>query len=252
MRRFQINSDFIRNGQIILDKKESHHAASVLRLKPGNEVALMDGKGASFHGIISGIENGLVRVNLKRDQTSHDIPKSYQGIQIDIAVSVIKPERMEFIIEKACELGVRGIFPIRTERSVVKLSPERWQMKIKRWQKIAAESCKQCGLKIVPDVHDVLNLKDILSGPLEYDMILIPTLAVPTRPLYGVLTSKSCSKLLSLIGPEGDFTAKEVELAASRGAIPVSLGRLVLRAETASINLISNLNFFYREIAQKD
>ena len=250
MHRFQIDSASIKNSSVLLDEKESHHAVSVLRLKTGEPVVLIDGKGRSFLGSVSGIEDGRLRVKIEPplDSPTGTTERS-SHFQITMAVSVIKPERMELLIQKACELGVHSIIPVRSERSIIKLPKERWQEKIKRWQKIASESCKQCGLLLIPEVHEVTDLKNVFSDASAYDRIIIPTLVVSTKPLYEVLKGSRVGRLLVLIGPEGDFTKKEVALAASHGAVPVTLGPLVLRTETAVIYLMSALNFFYREIA---
>lgn len=247
MRRFQINAERIQNGSILLDERESHHAISVLRLKASQTVRLMDGKGNLFMGVIAGLENGRVRVRVDEGRPSESA-RSLLPVQITIAVSVIKPERMELLIQKACELGVTAIIPVRSDRSIIKLSKERWEDKIVRWRKIAAESCKQCGLPTTPRIHETADLKDVLSDAESYDQILIPTLEGATRSLCETLKKSAPGKLLALIGPEGDFSPKEVECAISCGAEPVSLGPLVLRTETAALYLLSTLSFFYREV----
>jgi len=209
-------------------------------------VDLFDGKGHSFQGVISGFENGRLAVRLERAVSSASLP-----VEITLAVSVIKPERMDILVQKASELGVRAIVPLLTERSVIKLSQERWESKVKRWRRIALESCKQCGQPLLPQVEGVQDLKTFMRSAAAYDQILIPTLTVPGGTLYNTLLKLEPKKLLVLIGPEGDFTPGEVEAARGYGAIPVSLGPLVLRSETAAVYLLSSLNFFYREVAGK-
>ena len=249
MHRFQINPALIKNSSVLLDEKESHHAVSVLCLKAGDAVGLMDGKGQSFHGVVSGIESRRLRVRINNaSEPSAEELQRPSNLQITIAVSVIKPERMELLIQKACELGVHAIIPVCSDRSIIRLSKERWEEKIRRWRKIALESCKQCGLTVIPEIHEAVDVKSVLSNSGKFDNILIPTLALPTKPLYEALKGSGATRWLVLIGPEGDFTEKEVSLAVSYGAIPVSLGPLVLRTETAVIYLLSVFNFFHREI----
>ena len=251
MPRFRIDPKAIQNGKVFLNPKESHHAVSVLRVKTGDAVDLIDGEGNSFKGIVTIAHNsGLeVRVETKLNTkiSSKDAPGSFR---VTLAVSAIKTERMELLIQKACELGVHEIIPMRSERSIIKLSKERWQEKIKRWQKIASESCKQCGLAAIPKISESVDFKDVFTGQRKFDGILIPTLSATTKPLYDTLKKSPAGGLLVLIGPEGDFTKKETELAVSHGALPVSLGPLVLRTETAAIYVLSVINFFYREIEQ--
>ena len=250
MHRFQIDPTLIKNDLVFLDEKESHHAISVLRLKAGDAVCVMDGKGRSFRGVVSGIADGRLRVKL--DPFKGSSMEMVQRSQITIAVSVIKPERMELAIQKACELGVHKIIPLHSERCIIKLSKERWEEKIKRWRRIAAESCKQCGLSAVPEITEVRDIKKTLSDPNNYDNILLPTLAVPAQSLYAALTESKGGRILALIGPEGDFTEKEAESAILSGAVPVTLGPLVLRTETAVIYFLSAVNFFYREINSQE
>ena len=140
MPRFFIKPDQVKEGVVLLDQDESRHAISVLRLKSGDAVQLLDGQGGSFSGVVIGTQNGRLSVMKTENLSSVAQP----AISITLAVSVIKPERMELLIQKACELGISALVPILSERSIVRLSEDRWQGKIKRWQKIAKESCKQC------------------------------------------------------------------------------------------------------------
>ena len=245
MHRFQIYPDSQKNGQVVLDKAESRHALTVLRVKPGEVVELLDGKGGVFQGIVAGIDRGAVKVSV-----SVLMPKKPNTVAITLAVSVIKPDAMELLVQKACELGAHAIIPIISERTVVRLSRERWESKNQRWQKIARESCKQCGQSTVPIVRPVEEFKKFIEAIADYDLALIPTLALPVEGLYQTLnSSKGAKSILLLIGPEGDFSQNEALGAVKHGAKPVSLGPLVLRSETAAMQALSNIEFFYREIA---
>ena len=250
MPRFQIDPQNIHDGCALLDKKESHHAISVLRLKPGNAVDLIDGKGHSFKGKVAGIRDGRLDIRIESSIDALPVCPS-ANIQITLAVSAIKSERMEVLIRKACELGAHSMIPVRSERSIIRLSRERWEEKIKRWRKIAAESCKQCGLAAIPQISEAVDFRNLVINLKDFDQVLIPTLAVMTDSLYDTLNRSALGRVLVLIGPEGDFTKKEVELAVTGGAVPVNLGPLVLRTETAATYVLSVLNFFYREIYKK-
>ncbi len=248
MPRFYFKPEQDRDGVVTLDEKESHHAISVLRLEAGDVVALFDGLGNEFRGIVTGREKGRLSVMLDKSPAK----PSGQGTQITLAISVIKPERMELLIQKACELGVSSIVPLLTQRSVVKLSSERWESKIHRWEKIALESCKQCGRSKIPEIRAVAPYASFISREANsYGHILIPTLAAKGKTLYEALRQSTPRSVLALIGPEGDFSREEVDLAISYRAIPVGLGPLVLRSETAAIYLLSCLNFFYREVGHE-
>lgn len=248
MRRFIVAPSEIQNSEVLLSPKESRHALSALRLKVGAQVHLMDGQGRQARGIIGAIEDGRVRVMACESPAGKNSPK----VRVTLAVSVIKPDRMEWLIEKACELGVAAIVPVLTERCVVKISKERWKSKVERWRKIAVESCKQCGLVDFPRIDEVVRLKEFLDRIKDYDQVLIPTLAVRGEELSAHLNLKfeKTSGILAFIGPEGDFTKKEVEMVVTRGGKPVSLGKLTLRSETASVYFLSVVSFFYHEIAR--
>lgn len=247
MPRFYIDPDTIKEGAVLLSAEESHHAAKVFRLRVGDTVDLFDGKGHSFQGVISSFEDGrLLAVKVEKTTSVAPLP-----VEITLAVSVIKPERMDTLLEKSSELGVKAIAPLITERCVIKLSKERWESKVKRWRSIVLESCKQCGQPLLPQVDPIQEFKAFMQKAGAYDQILIPTLTVPGGTLYNSVFGSKPKRLLVLIGPEGDFTPGEVELARSCGAITISLGPLVLRSETAAIYLLSSLNFFYREVAGK-
>lgn len=247
--RFLIEPPVAGQESVLLNAKETHHAVKVLRLGPGDVVELLDGQGRSYRGIVAGMTKERLLVAM--DQTMK--PSSELGIlpiSITLAVSVIKPERMELLIQKACELGVSKLIPLLTERCVVKLSKERWDAKLMRWQRIAAESCKQCGQTRVPEIMRPENYETFLSALTKQGAFFIPTLAVPGNSFYEALKSSPGNQILVLIGPEGDFTKKEVEQAIANGAKAVTLGPLVLRSETAALYTLSVLHFFYRECQQ--
>ena len=241
-RRFFIQPQSVRGDTVLLTKRESHHAISVLRIKLGETVEIFDGEGAGFRGVASKISEGRLLVQLDQNRTAMN-PRGSSLVQVTLAVSVIKPERMELLIQKSCELGVRRIVPLMTERSVVKLSNERWASKMDRWKKIMTESCKQCGRSALPALEPARKLNSLMAETEHYDRILIPTLALPGKSFHAAILGARAKNILVLIGPEGDFTKKEAELAVSGGAVPVSLGPLVMRAETAAIFVISVLNF---------
>jgi len=165
--RFFIDPTAVKNGAVYLNEKESHHAVSVLRIKAGDVVELLDGTGNSFRGIVSGFKDKRLSVSIIQNESCttksgaiNRLPTGKAGaptmlVEITLAASVIKPDAMDLLIQKTCELGVTCVLPILTERCVVKLSQERWQAKYQRWQKIALESCKQCGRPTPPSIMPV-------------------------------------------------------------------------------------------------
>ena len=248
MPRFHTQSDLTKSAAVLLDEKESRHALRVLRLKSGQSVELFDPHGHSRGGVVAGVRRGLVEIALDRRVVSRHAAAEV-STQITLAVSVIKPERMELLIQKACELGVHSFWPVLSQRSVVRLSKERWASKIERWRKIALESCKQCGRSVIPQIDALRSFDELPPLFSAFDAVLIPTLALQGESIYNALKKHStAAKLLLMIGPEGDFSPEEAKLAAAKGALPVTLGSLVLRSETAALYALSAAQFYYREV----
>lgn len=226
-------------GQVIdLSADQAHHALRVLRVKGSDRVELLDGAGGSAEGEIVSAAAGRVSVRTLRLK-----PMGASGPRWTLMASVIKPERMEWLIEKATELGVHRIVPVLTQRSVVRLSAERWKAKVVRFRRIAEETCKQCGRPDAPEVLEVHTWKNALGHLAGEDLILVPTLEVKTVPIASVLSQRgsTSAKIMVWIGPEGDFTVREAEELVKGGAVAVSLGSRVLRSETAALFVLSNL-----------
>ena len=244
MPRFFIDSDLTQAGSISLNREESRHAVSVMRLKEGDPIELFDGRGHAAAARVKGIKNGRVSV-LLTELKNESRPA---GVAVTLAACVIRPERMEMIIQKACELGAAEIVPILSERGIVRLSKERWESKETRWRKVILESCKQCGQSRMPRLGRVRDFADFIRDLPSFDKIILPTLTVPAKRLVDALGTRRPGNALVLIGPEGDFTKKEAASAMALGACPVSLGPRVLRSETAAIYALSTLLFYYSEV----
>lgn len=236
MPRFIVSAENIQSGTAVLSDEESRHAIRVLRLSVGSVVELLDGSGTVYRGVVASVSNGIIRVAI--GTTIQNASPSL--VQITLCPAVIKSDRMEWMIEKACELGVYAIRPFIASRSVVRVDSERWASKAQRWKKIAEASCKQCGLPRLPDITEPVSLKQLTQTFRDYDLVLIPALSRDRIGLWEVLSSHpGIQSALVLIGPEGDFTDDELSLARSAGAVPVTLGSLILRAETAALCVLS-------------
>ena len=165
-------------------------------------------------------------------------------MHVTLALALIKPERFEWAVQKATELGADRIIPLAAARSVIRLTAERAQQKASRWQRIAREAVKQCGRSTIPAVEAPCRLEALAGRFSEWALVLMPTLAIAARPLAETLESVARTpSVLVLIGPEGDFTEEEARLAQQHGAIPVSLGRVTLRSETAALTTLAILQY---------
>jgi len=228
----------------VLTGAEAHHAQHVLRLKPGDELTVFDGRGHEARCRLA--EAG--RLEVLHHSTTPPLP-----CRITLAQAITK-KHMDLIVQKATELGVAALVPLIADRTIVRSA------KPDRWRDIALEACKQSGNNWLPEIHAPATLADVLTG--TFDLKLIAALAPGTVPLKHVLSApgrsgllpatpvnatsgraqKGAPTVLVLIGPEGDFTPAEVEQARAAGCVPVSLGSLTLRAETAALYALSVLH----------
>jgi 16S rRNA (uracil1498-N3)-methyltransferase len=223
-----------------LSAEEAHHAAHVLRMKVGDTLNVFDGRGHEAQCAIAEISKDTVRLKVLTQSATSALP-----CRITLAQAIPK-KSMDLIVQKATELGVASIVPLVSERTVVKLDEESKRMD--RWREIALDSCKQCGNNWLPEIQPPQKARDFLDALPKSDLKLIASLQPDAKPLKTILSGASAPGHLStysvliLIGPEGDFTPAELGLAKSAGCLPLSLGPLVLRAETAAIYALSVLN----------
>jgi 16S rRNA (uracil1498-N3)-methyltransferase len=222
-----------QNAVVWLSRDDSHHLTDVLRSGVGDPVVVSNGQGGSAEGVISEVTDRGVSIRiLDRQYQSGD------GILMTLIQAVPKAQKMDWIIQKATEIGVWSILPVMTDRGVVKLEEERADKRTSRWQRIAVEAARQCRTAWIPKVEPVVPLAEVLSRPLPLDSLLIASLESDATSLKTCLAGMRKLGLKSMglmIGPEGDFSPREFELARKAGAIPVSYGSRVLRVETASL-----------------
>ncbi|HOW36257.1 MAG TPA: RsmE family RNA methyltransferase [Candidatus Omnitrophota bacterium] len=226
----------------ITDKKEIHHLRDVLRLKVGDAVVIFDGKGGEADAEILSNREDLVA--LKINHIRGETPKA---LSILLACAIPKKSKFETIIEKCTELGVDEIIPLITQRTEVRLTPERALSKISRFQSIAVNAAKQSCRKTVPIIHPAMSIKEVTEKFSSEDTILfIPCLTGTRTDLKSAMqkVSKRHKQILFLIGPEGDFTPEEVSLAVKQDCLPVSLGKTVLKVDTAAITVVATAKIF--------
>ena len=231
-----VNQEFFLNKKIILEKSSSHHLIKVLRKKEGDELVLFDGKGNSCLGIISKIHRSEVQLDV-----IDILEKSLRsGIEINLGQSLIKNDPFNLTIQKATELGVTSFHPLITDRSELKIKMTR--NRSLRWNLIARGACEQCGENWLPIIEDPIEL-DRWAGNVEskIKIVLYPNADNKISDL------KYKDSVSIAIGPEGDFSDYEVDSLTEKGFIPVSIGKRILRAETAAISAISSVRFSAKE-----
>jgi 16S rRNA (uracil1498-N3)-methyltransferase len=226
----------LESGLIVLSPEESHHLARVLRVEAGQELTLFDGQGTRAEGIVDAVSKKEVTVRIA---TREMIPPP--AVEITLIQAVCKPDRFELILQKATELGIRRIQPVISTHTVNRSKePEK---QLERWQTIVRNAAQQCGTAWMPEL---LPLQKFSSMTPDADVIFIGSLHPNAKPFREVFQSLDKSKIKTaalLIGPEGDFTAEEVNAAVAAGAIPVTFGKQILRTETAAIFGLSVLAY---------
>ena len=231
-----VNQEFFLNKKIILEKSSSHHLIKVLRKKEGDELMLFDGKGNSCLGVISKIHRSEVQLDVI------DIfEKSLRsGIEINLGQSLIKNDPFNLTIQKATELGVTSFHPLITDRSELKIKMTK--NRSLRWNLIARGACEQCGENWLPIIEDPIKLDRWAEN--EESKIKIVLYPNADNKISDFKYKDSVS---IAIGPEGDFSDYEVDSLTEKGFIPVSIGKRILRAETAAISAISSVRFSAKE-----
>lgn len=223
-----------------LEEEESRHCVQVLRYNSGDAITIFDGCGRSATAILR---------NVRKNAVSLEIGEVFQHSPlrpaIVLAQAVPKGKTMEWIIEKAVELGVARIVPLVTRHTVVKYDADEAIKKAEKWQKVALEACKQCGQNWLPIVETPVDGRAFLAQERSGAKI-IASLAPGARPLRQVIEGIGQSEQITImIGPEGDFSPEETELALQFGYQPATLGDLVLRSETAALFTLSALRCYY-------
>lgn len=204
-------------------------------MRPGDRVAVFDGSGREAAAEILVTERDRVTVAVQTpDTVDRESP-----LDITLAVSVSRGDRMDTVVQKATELGVSKIWPLLSERTGVKLDAKRWDKKLRHWRQVAISACEQCGRNRLPEVAAVAPLQDILR---RTDALPAESLRLLLHPMEkpGALP-EHCASLLLLAGPEGGFSESEVEEARSSGFAGLVLGPRVLRTETTPLAALSVL-----------
>lgn len=244
MHRFYLPDAQKQGDELVLAKSEARHALGVLRLRERDRLVVLDGCGNEYMCEICE-ENRRV-AQLKVINRHYVPPLPYQ---ITLVQAVTKGKTMELIVQKATELGVDSIVPILSERSVAQISEKDAATKRRKWNATAVEAVKQCGRAWLPKIEPPMALNAFLSRDEKTDLNLIASLQSGSRhPRHYVDAfvgehSHIPKSVTIWVGPEGDFTPGEIHAVRSLGALPITLGSLVLRSETAAIYCLSVLSY---------
>ncbi|QIF05661.1 16S rRNA (uracil(1498)-N(3))-methyltransferase [Roseimicrobium sp. ORNL1] len=244
--RFYISPNQWNLSQLALTGDEARHCAQVMRKEAGQEIVVFNGAGAWARAEIT--SSGKERVELRTVETGES---PAPAVSITLFQSIPKGSNMDLIIEKSVELGVNAIVPVFSDRTVVRLDGKDAAKKQEKWQRLALEACKQCGQNWLPQVSVPVSFDAAWRQLPQQDLRLIAAIQEDSRSFKDTLASvggrgqqagEKIRSVLMAIGPEGDFTPEEY--AAARGAhdcLPVSLGSIILRVETAAMYCLSVL-----------
>lgn len=237
MYHFFIQAYQVRQDTIKVEGKDVNHMKNVLRMKPSEEVAVTDEDGVEYRCVIRELQDDAVWLDvLETSDVSHEL-----SAEITLFQGLPKNDKMELIIQKAVELGVHKVVPMETRRCVVKLDAKKRDNKVRRWNAIAESAAKQSKRSKIPKVEEVIDFQTAIGMAKDYDVVCIPyEQAKGMQSLKDFLGRiKSGVKAAFFIGPEGGFEEEEVQAAMEANVMPVSLGKRVLRTETAGMALLS-------------
>lgn len=238
MYQFFVDSSQIQNKEIIITGKDVNHIKNVLRMKKGEELSVSNGiDGKEYRCEIEEIAEDKIICKLRFvKEDGIELPSKvflFQGLP--------KADKMELIIQKAVELGVFSVIPVATKRAVVKLDEKKAKSKITRWQGISEAAAKQSKRRVIPEITQVMSFKEAVEFAADMDVKLIPYELAEgmesTKDIIGKL--QPGQQIAVFIGPEGGFDEAEVALAEEKGVLPITLGRRILRTETAGFTLLS-------------
>ncbi len=230
MPKFFVNSENINDHTITLEGENAKHIGSVLRAKIGDIITVCDGDGRDYECEITEITKKAVTAKITDIFTNDNEP----NIKLTLYQSLPKADKMELVIQKCIEIGVDRIVPVKTEHTVVKLDGKE-DKKIQRWNKIAEAAAKQCGRGKIPVVDRVMTFKDAISEAVSLDGAIIPYEKEKENSLKTFAKGFKGKSIGIFIGPEGGFSNEEIDFALSKGVKPVTLGKRILRTETAGL-----------------
>ena len=242
MSGFFVAPENVSENEIRITGSDVNHIKNVMRMKAGDVINVSDGTGFTYVCEIAGFQKDELLLGIK----SREFSGSELKTRISLFQGLPKKDKMEFIIQKAVELGVYDIYPVITERTVVKIDDRKVADRVERWNRISESAAKQSGRGIIPVVHEPISFKNALTLAAE----TCDTVLIPYENAQGMAYADKCfteavkkSSSAVFIGPEGGFSEEEAEAAVAAGALAVSLGSRILRTETAGMTALSIMMF---------
>ncbi len=246
MPKFFVKKDEIKNNTVTITGGDSVHIAKVLRLSAGDALTLCDGCGTDYDAEIISCTKDEVVLNVLDSRLCPAEP----NLSFVLFQGLPKQGKMDYIIEKCTELGISRIVPVSCTRSVVNVKDKQSEeKKLARWRKIAAESVKQCGRGIIPEITGIMSLKEAIAYAGSLDLTLAAYENERQMPLSQALKGKTPKTMGIFIGPEGGFADEEIRQFLDAGIETVTLGHRILRTETAGHTVLTAAMYEYGEMA---
>jgi len=246
LRRFFVDKIIRAADFLSISGKEARHIINVLRMKKGETLIIMDGKGQLFESTIEDLNYKEVKVKINKSIS----PLPSSPIEISLGQALIKSHPMDYLIQKVTELGINSIRPFYSERTVIKLKAGHLLNKMDRWMEIIKSACKQCGRVILPTLNPPVPFEEIIKNVLDKKTLKILLWEDEDKAdLKKLLRSTSpLPHIFAIVGPEGGFTPNEINLAREAGFHIIFLGNRILRAETAAVSLISIIQYEWGDL----
>ena len=240
MYKFFVEDNQIENNEIKIMNDDLKHISNVLRMRIGEEILITNKNTAETYkcSIKEINKNEAVCTIIEKEENDTE-----PSIKVDIFQGIPKSDKMETIIQKSVELGVSKIFPVSMKNCVAKIKDD--IKKQERWQKISEAAAKQSKRNIIPSIEKSVDIKYLCSKIDEYDLVLVAYENEDKKTIKDILKNNKVEKIAIVVGPEGGLTEKEVEELIKCGAKAVSLGKRILRTETAPIAMISMIMYEY-------
>lgn len=232
MHKFFVKTDNIINDNIFIQGEDHQHATKVLRLKIGDKIQICDGEKNEYICEIQEINKKQIKCEI----IEHFINNNESNLNVVLFQGLPKAQKMELIIQKGVEIGIKEFQPILTERVVVKTEGRDLKNKLERWNRISYEAAKQSNRGIIPRVNDLLEFEDAIERLKEFDVVFVPYEKEKTKGFKKTLKDVGNVKNIAIIiGPEGGFSEVEIDIFVKNKFIPITLGPRILRTETAGL-----------------
>ena len=240
MYNFFVNSSQIKDNKVTIFGQDAKHISSVIRLRKGDEIYISN-KDTSVK-YLSKIEN--IQKDLISCILIEEVDSTESNIKITLFQGLPKADKMEYIIQKSVELGVYEVVPVAMKNCIAKMKDE--DKKLQRWQAISEASAKQSKRNIIPKIGRLQNISDIIKQIKDFDLVIVAYEDEKKTNIKQLLSKyKKCEKIAIIVGPEGGIYSKELSILIDSGVKTASLGKRILRTETASLAMLSMIMYEY-------